>query len=119
MRIIGISNESICLGLDCEIDIQRTIQMVRSQRSGMVQTEAQYKFVYLAVQHHIETITERMKENQVSGVYIFTISPQLFISNYLNFLHSYFYRLVRVLIIYSRNACKWVENTLILGTVVI
>uniref|UniRef100_H2Y7M8 protein-tyrosine-phosphatase n=1 Tax=Ciona savignyi TaxID=51511 RepID=H2Y7M8_CIOSA len=36
-------------GLDCEIDIQRTIQMVRGQRSGMVQTEAQYQFVYLAV----------------------------------------------------------------------
>ncbi|KAF5288720.1 hypothetical protein FQA39_LY15292 [Lamprigera yunnana] len=53
-------------GLDCEIDIQRTIQMVRSQRSGMVQTEAQYKFVYLAVQHHIETITERMKAEQKS-----------------------------------------------------
>nr|CAH7757685.1 unnamed protein product [Callosobruchus chinensis] len=52
-------------GLNCEIDIQRTIQMVRSQRSGMVQTEAQYKFVYLAVQHHIETITERMKAEQV------------------------------------------------------
>lgn len=55
----------IILGLDCEIDIQRTIQMVRSQRSGMVQTEAQYKFVYLAVQHHIETITERMRAEQV------------------------------------------------------
>ncbi|XP_063903249.1 tyrosine-protein phosphatase corkscrew isoform X3 [Zophobas morio] len=53
-------------GLDCEIDIQRTIQMVRSQRSGMVQTEAQYKFVYLAVQHHIETTTERMKAEQKS-----------------------------------------------------
>ncbi|XP_060516581.1 tyrosine-protein phosphatase corkscrew isoform X2 [Cylas formicarius] len=53
-------------GLDCEIDIQRTIQMVRSQRSGMVQTEAQYKFVYLAVQHHIETVTERMKAEQKS-----------------------------------------------------
>ncbi|XP_019757669.2 tyrosine-protein phosphatase corkscrew-like isoform X1 [Dendroctonus ponderosae] len=53
-------------GLDCEIDIQRTIQMVRSQRSGMVQTEAQYKFVYLAVQHHIETITERIKAEQKS-----------------------------------------------------
>lgn len=39
--------------------------MVRSQRSGMVQTEAQYKFVYLAVQHHIETVTERMKADQV------------------------------------------------------
>lgn len=41
--------------------------MVRSQRSGMVQTEAQYKFVYLAVQHHIETVTERMKADQVIG----------------------------------------------------
>lgn len=51
--------------MDCEIDIQRTIQMVRAQRSGLVQTEAQYKFVYLAVQHHIETITERMKAEQV------------------------------------------------------
>lgn len=53
-------------GLDCEIDIQRTIQMVRSQRSGMVQTEAQYKFVYLAVQHHIETCTERLKAEHKS-----------------------------------------------------
>jgi tyrosine-protein phosphatase non-receptor type 11 len=33
--------------------------MVRSQRSGMVQTEAQYKFVYLAVQHHIDTLRQR------------------------------------------------------------
>lgn len=41
--------------------------MVRSQRSGMVQTEAQYKFVYLAVQHHIETVTERRKADQVDG----------------------------------------------------
>lgn len=47
-------------GLDCEIDIQRTIQKVRAQRSGMVQTEAQYQFVYLAVQHYIEIETQRM-----------------------------------------------------------
>ncbi|KAK7868473.1 hypothetical protein R5R35_011217 [Gryllus longicercus] len=53
-------------GLDCEIDIQRTIQMVRSQRSGMVQTEAQYKFVYLAVQHYIETVSQRMQAEQKS-----------------------------------------------------
>jgi hypothetical protein len=55
----------LCLGLDCEIDIQRTIQQVRSQRSGMVQTEAQYKFVYLAVLHYIETVSQRMQAEQV------------------------------------------------------
>ena len=54
------------LGQECEIDIMRTIQMVRSQRSGMVQTEAQYKFVYMAVQHHIETLNHRMMAEKVS-----------------------------------------------------
>ena len=96
-----IIDQILALGLDCEIDIQRTIQMVgcflyctllllplqctwqnqvlqkcspvpgrnttytlcvvqvRAQRSGLVQTEAQYKFVYLAVQHHIETLRQR------------------------------------------------------------
>ncbi|KAM5267011.1 tyrosine-protein phosphatase non-receptor type 11-like isoform 5-T5 [Hipposideros larvatus] len=29
-------------GLDCDIDVPKTIQLVRRQRSGMVQTEAQY-----------------------------------------------------------------------------
>lgn len=53
-------------GLACEIDIQRTIQMVRTQRSGMVQTEAQYKFVYLAVEHYIETLQQRMQAEQKS-----------------------------------------------------
>ena len=52
-------------GLDCEIDIQRTIQMVRSQRSGMVQTEAQYKFVYMAVYHYIDTLKKMHEVNQV------------------------------------------------------
>lgn len=61
----------LCLrpGLDCEIDIQKTIQMVRAQRSGMVQTEAQYKFVYLAVQHYIETVSQRMQAEQVSEAF--------------------------------------------------
>ncbi|RWS06483.1 tyrosine-protein phosphatase non-receptor type 11-like protein [Dinothrombium tinctorium] len=53
-------------GLDCEIDIQRSIQVVRSQRSGMVQTEAQYKFVYLAVEHYIETLQQRILAEQKS-----------------------------------------------------
>ena len=54
------------LGLDCEINIQRTIQMIRSKRSGMVQTEAQYKFVYLAVHHYIETLQQRIQAEHVT-----------------------------------------------------
>uniref|UniRef100_A0A4Y0BID7 protein-tyrosine-phosphatase n=2 Tax=Anopheles funestus TaxID=62324 RepID=A0A4Y0BID7_ANOFN len=53
-------------GHECEIDIQRTIQMVRSQRSGMVQTEAQYKFVYFAVQHYIQTLLQRKQAEKQS-----------------------------------------------------
>lgn len=40
--------------------------MVRCQRSGMVQTEAQYKFVYFAVQHYMETLHQRIHADQVS-----------------------------------------------------
>ncbi|KAE8288966.1 Tyrosine-protein phosphatase non-receptor type 6 [Larimichthys crocea] len=43
------------IGLDCDIDIPKYIQMVREQRSGMVQTEAQYKFIYLSVSQYIQT----------------------------------------------------------------
>jgi len=42
-------------GWDNEIDIQKTIQLVRAQRSGMVQTEQQYKFVYMAIKHYVES----------------------------------------------------------------
>lgn len=53
------------LGIDClEIDIQRTILVVRNQRSGLVQTEQQYRFVYIAVSNHIETLQQRIYEKK-------------------------------------------------------
>lgn len=39
----------------------------------MVQTEAQYKFVYMAVQHYIETLSQRMQAQQVKTLLIFII----------------------------------------------
>lgn len=53
-------------GVDCDMDVPKTIQMVRSKRSGMVQTEAQYRFIYMAVKHYIETLQRRIEEEQVS-----------------------------------------------------
>lgn len=47
-------------GFDSEIDIHRTVQMVRDQRSGMVQNEAQYKFIYMAVLEFITTEMQRV-----------------------------------------------------------
>jgi len=49
-------------GLDCEIDIQKTVEEARTSRSGMVQTEAQYKFIYDVIKHYIETQKARFVE---------------------------------------------------------
>uniref|UniRef100_A0A669EWJ7 protein-tyrosine-phosphatase n=1 Tax=Oreochromis niloticus TaxID=8128 RepID=A0A669EWJ7_ORENI len=54
-------------GLDCDIDVPKTIQRVRQQRSGMVQTEAQYKFIYMAVQQYIDTVN-KMTEREYSNI---------------------------------------------------
>ncbi|CAG5129055.1 unnamed protein product, partial [Candidula unifasciata] len=46
-------------GFDCDIDIFNTILMVRGQRSGLVQTQCQYQFVYLAVERYLEVTRQR------------------------------------------------------------
>ena len=51
--------------MDCDIDVPKTIQMVRSQRSGMVQAEGEGGVIYMAVQHYIETLQRRIEEEQV------------------------------------------------------
>uniref|UniRef100_A0A669CC78 Tyrosine-protein phosphatase non-receptor type n=1 Tax=Oreochromis niloticus TaxID=8128 RepID=A0A669CC78_ORENI len=73
-------------GVDCDIDVPKTIQMVRSQRSGMVQTEAQYRFIYMAVQHYIETLQRRIEEEQVRS--------SLFFIFHLTSTHAYTIRLL-------------------------
>lgn len=40
-------------GLNQELDIQRIVQLVRAQRFGLVQTVAQYRFIYYAIQSYI------------------------------------------------------------------
>lgn len=55
------------MGLNCDIDIARTIQSVREQRSGMVQTETQYRFIYKAVQQYVNTMSKRIQMDNVSS----------------------------------------------------
>lgn len=54
------------MGLNCDIDISRTIQAIREQRSGMVQTETQYRFIYKAVQQYVNTMSKRIQMDNVS-----------------------------------------------------
>ena len=65
---------------------------VRRQRSVMVQTEAQYKFVYLAVKHYVDTqLRRRLAAEQKSQlVNIFAILvPIMIISGWAGGVHKH------------------------------
>lgn len=86
LQFILILHGACFVGVDCDIDVPKTIQMVRSQRSGMVQTEAQYRFIYMAVQHYIETLQRRIEEEQVPSLEGWRVDFQWFSSGSLDML---------------------------------
>ncbi len=52
-------------GLHADIDIARTVQAIREQRSGMVQTETQYRFIYKAIQQFTSSLLIRVQMRNV------------------------------------------------------
>jgi tyrosine-protein phosphatase non-receptor type 11 len=64
MNYIGEGDKS----LDRDIDVQKRILDIRAQRSGMVQTEPQYRFLYEAVRQHVTAVMARlMAENKTTA----------------------------------------------------
>ena len=56
-------------GWEREIDIQRTIQLLRTHRSGMVQTEDQYRFVYHTIKQYVETDSKDISDSETDAIY--------------------------------------------------
>ncbi|ESN90728.1 hypothetical protein HELRODRAFT_71125, partial [Helobdella robusta] len=69
--IIDLLRNQIRLqGINCDIDIPQAIQKARSYRSGLVQSESQYKFIYQAITLYVE-ILNFMHQGKVIMVHSF------------------------------------------------
>jgi tyrosine-protein phosphatase non-receptor type 11 len=47
------------LGIQCDLDIYKAVCHLRSQRSGMIQTEKQYQFSHMAIRQFIEKFEKK------------------------------------------------------------
>ncbi|VVC93808.1 unnamed protein product [Leptidea sinapis] len=59
--VLDILIDKMMSGLNCEIDVHKTVKLVRAQRPGMVQNKIQYRFIYLALQHYSDIDTNKLK----------------------------------------------------------
>ncbi|CAF5069237.1 unnamed protein product, partial [Rotaria socialis] len=58
IAIDAILNRIRMNGLDTEIDIPNLIKHIRSQRSGLVQTERQYELIYRMIEFYVEKLMQ-------------------------------------------------------------
>uniref|UniRef100_A0A0M3J502 protein-tyrosine-phosphatase n=1 Tax=Anisakis simplex TaxID=6269 RepID=A0A0M3J502_ANISI len=56
------------IGTHCQLDIPKTVQMVREQRSGMVQTEQQYRFLYQAISCYVTSLNHQQDIEVLSEI---------------------------------------------------
>ncbi|KRX66220.1 28S ribosomal protein S15, mitochondrial [Trichinella sp. T9] len=63
---------SLLRNLQCTIDIRRTVLMLRSQQSVIVQMEAQYKFLFILVRYYIDAFAKLLHEHKTLDVSEYT-----------------------------------------------